>query len=250
MCYDAKTSLLSWILISTIAGLMWTRNEGWDRSLSPFIFCLGLIQLIEYLYHAKHIDGPTAGKFLYITLFLQGLIFAFTMENAGSLLSVPTYLTTGLKIAEIIFFISAVKVALFDESNLTVKPFFPSPGDGKDSERTCIITSIDGEKECDNRNHLAWVREGEKDKGPSKFLNTGQSLAYVIGITVPLLLMIFSALYDKNMGLIFSKYAILPIILLLYGAITNVLTGIESLWCFSVTGLAFLAWIVPYLVNW
>lgn len=75
MCYDAKTSLITWFIIIVIVIMMWYRNTGLDRMLAPFLFAIGLIQLIEYGVHSK-LDPQQAGKLIYLTLWLQVLLLA------------------------------------------------------------------------------------------------------------------------------------------------------------------------------
>lgn len=105
MCLTKKASLSALIIMSVIAILIKIRDVKYDRIVAPLIICIALIQLVEYLVHAKLIDSDNAGRYIFMILWLQVLVNAITTnEYFGS-----TSTTIWLYLYVIVFVVALYK---------------------------------------------------------------------------------------------------------------------------------------------
>lgn len=75
MSNTAKNAITSWWILAMISLFLWYRNITYDRTLSVFIFLLGIIELIEYGILCGT-DPAQSKKTIFITLWLQCLVLA------------------------------------------------------------------------------------------------------------------------------------------------------------------------------
>lgn len=162
MCYNAKSSISSFLLITLISLLLWYRNEEFDRSLAVFIFAFGLIQLLEYFYYTGS-DPSLVSRLIYIALWLQPLVFVLAVSH-----DVPDTLTNVIIVFYAILFFLAIYTAMEEDWNISVGA----------------------------NHHLVWERgDGESFMGEMGFF-------YVVGILLPLLLLIWKSGYDWTLILL------------------------------------------------
>jgi len=79
MCIDAKQSLIALGVMIFISFIMYIRNIGYDRIFCFLLVAVSLIQFVEFLYHSSYIEGCTAGKAIFLILWLQVLVFALAL---------------------------------------------------------------------------------------------------------------------------------------------------------------------------
>lgn len=221
MCFSAKASFLAWCILSFMSLILWFRNKRYDRALAGFIFIIGLIQLVEYFIHIQSLDKNTAGKSLYLILWLQCLVLAggvylfikgkgaATTGGGGS--GVFTNIALGNLILFAFIFISAVVLAF------TVYNYSFSGAPGKSG-------------------HVEWYRDGKPLLGTS-------GIFYLFGIFFPLLLLF---LYY---AIVVKKFDLGMLLLILYGILSACYVwktfppqAFSSMWCFLAVGFAFLVW--------
>lgn len=94
MCYDAKSSLSGFLAISFISGLLWFRNQEFDRVLALFGLALAVIQLIEFMIHKGMLDDGDAARWLFIILWIQ--CFVLVIGASALNLNAATLVLSGL----------------------------------------------------------------------------------------------------------------------------------------------------------
>ena len=208
MCYNAKSSISAFILITIIAVFLWYRNSDYDRMLSPFVFALGLIQLIEYGVY-NNLEGNKAGKLIYMTLWLQILVLAIgAYWYLRSVMHSSTSVIAGVwLIVAAIFFIIGLYVVFGSENT------FSSGSQG---------------------GHLTWSQNGGSILG-------GFSWVYLLGLALPFVLLLIAGTINSIGIWILLAYAILSAIFI-YIFFPGY--NFASMWCYSAIGFAFLAWLV------
>jgi hypothetical protein len=217
MCYSAKSSLSAWIIISLISLMLWYRNEAYDRALAPFIFTLGLVQLIEYGIHST-MNPEHGAKLLFITLWLQCFIFALSVYVLAGALSNEEQLWLTRVVSGILL---AVFLIVFAASILYV-----------------LTTEDTFNASVGSTGHIEWNRG--TTTGRTSLLGWW-SVLYLLGIFAPLLILL--AMWSwTDIGLW---------ILLAYGVGSAFFVwwlfppeAFSSMWCYLVVGFAFLAWMV------
>lgn len=206
MCFTAKASMTGFLLITIVALFLFYRGEKYDRVLSLFIIALGLIQVIEYGIHMG-INSQTAGLLLFVTLWLQTLVFAiglYIFMKEGTLKVISTWY---LVIYSIIFIIALIYAVMNKNS----------------------FTGQEG-----SSGHIEWTRNGGGFLGDYWWV-------YLLGIFIPLLLLL-SYYQWKDIGLYFL--ILYGIISLIYVRYTYPPEAFSSMWCYLVVGFAFLAWFI------
>ena len=222
MSGTAKASITSWWIFALMSLFLWYRNEGYDRSLSVFVFTLGLTQLIEYGVHSGT-DPHQSGRALYITLWLQCLVLAIGVfifinsskdpdEPSTSENVINTIAGWNLFLFAIVFVVALV---LLFTSESTFSGGWTVSGS------------------------MEWYMDGEPMLGRWGWL-------YLIGIFVPLLL-IFAYYAWADVGLVNN---------ILYGILTAVYViyiyppaAFSSMWCYLAVGFALLAWFVGIIPS-
>lgn len=220
MCYDAKSSLLGWVVGTGLGLALWYRNWAYDRIFAAFIIIFSLIQLLEYGAHSMA-RGSQTSRLIYLVLWLQPFILA---------VMVYTYLPNTITFWWLVLMSIALGVAiitlLFSSDNWT------------------IYQGVEG--------HLVWERTidgvspGEVGQTRSGFMNLWTlpgSWLYLLGLFVPILLLMWYSQGWLRMGMI---------ILFLYGLITLFYTmtrystgEMGSMWCYYAVGFAMLVWLIP-----
>lgn len=80
MCYNAKSSLMAFLIITFLSLMLWYRNQKYDRVISAFTLIVGLIQLVESGVHTG-ININLAGQLIFLILWLQVFIFSVGTYN-------------------------------------------------------------------------------------------------------------------------------------------------------------------------
>lgn len=113
MCLSATESFSALSIMVVLAVFIKIRNIKYDSIVAALIICISLIQLIELLYHRHLISGPTAGRCIFMILWLQVLVNAITTN---------LYYNTSFTAHWLIFAIIIIMVALFslDGTNFNV----------------------------------------------------------------------------------------------------------------------------------
>jgi hypothetical protein len=225
MCFTAKASVTSWWILAMMALFLWYRNEKYDRSLSIFVFTLGLVQLLEYGIHSGT-DPHQSGRALFITLWLQCLVLAigvFIFINESRERDNNRNHTTTENIVHTIagwnlFLFGIVFVVSLVLSFTSGSTFSGAPGPS---------------------GHIEWHMNGGSLLGKWGWL-------YLVGIFVPLLL-------------IFAYYMWADIeiaILIIYGILSAAYVmsnypsdAFSSMWCYLSIGFAFLAFFLGIIPS-
>lgn len=185
---------------------MWYRNKGFDRAFAPFLFAIGLIQLIEYGVYT-HLHPQVAGKLIYLTLWLQVLLLA---------MGVYGYLHKGVSfvwmIAALIVFAAAVYVV---------------------SKGTTFDASFDP-----NSKHIVWSQTAHDSRGG---ILGGYSWLYILGITIPFVMLLAYKNWSSIGIYLLLTYAIVSAILV-YVLFPKI--SFPSMWCYTAVGFVFLAYLV------
>ena len=108
MCIDAKQSLIALGVMVFISFILYIRNIGYDRIFCFLLLAVSLIQFVEFLYHSSYIDSGTAGKAIFLILWLQVFVFAVSLYYR---------FRTSLTGVYMIFFTVAFLVAIIYSTN-------------------------------------------------------------------------------------------------------------------------------------
>ena len=217
MCSTAKDSIMAWWLLAILFFFLWYRDRKYDRVISLFVLMLGLIQLIEYGAHSGA-SPYQSGKAIFLTLWLQCLVLAIGVyiyigshRNKSFISNTEDwiYLFSGFNLV----FFSLVFIIALVLSFTGDYLFYAAP-----------VAS----------GHIEWKTNGSSLLGWWGWL-------YLVGITIPFLLLL--AFYSwKDIGIIiFLLYGILSFIYVVMSYPQNLF---GSMWCYLSLGLAFLAWFV------
>lgn len=218
MDFSAKLSVSSWWILAFMALFLWYRNETYDRALAPFVFTLGLIQLIEYGIHSGA-NTHQAGRAIFITLWLQCLVLA---------ISVFVFIKNSIDIdnpsmnENIVTTIAGWNLFLFSFVFVVILIY-------------AMISDVNFSAVATPSGRIEWTR------GNQPLLNKWACWLYILGLFVPLILIL--AFYSwMNIGMA---------ILILYGVLVGVYTisnyyttTFSNLWCYFSIGFAFLSWFV------
>lgn len=211
MCYTAKESAISFGLLTLFSILLWNRNIGSDRVFSPFIFTIGLIQLAEFFIHKK-MYVETMPKFLLLILWLQLITFSWSSlyylksfsKNKGLI-----KVTRTISIIFLIIFIGHLFYLINTNNKYEAVKKTPS-------------------------SHLEWTC----NRG--SILN-GWDWVYGLGLFIPFFLILHAKNWkDKKVWLLLIGGLLSYIFVKMY------VPGrmFASMWCYSATFFAFLAWSV------
>jgi len=110
MCYDAKTSIGTFVLVSGISLYLWNRNTSIDRPLALIFMVIVTMQLAEFLLWSFKEANKYVTPLLPVILYSQPLLIALIMWifKAGYFVESYKYITYGLLIA-LPFFILNLK---------------------------------------------------------------------------------------------------------------------------------------------
>lgn len=153
MCIDAKQSLIALGVMVFISFIIYIRNVGYDRIFCFLLLAVSLIQFVEFLYHSSYIDSGTAGKAIFLVLWIQLFVFALALYYR--------FKTSLTGIYAIFFGIAFIIAILY-----SVNTVFSVTNGGK---------------------HLLWQQAGLKCGeilGLSKYI-------YLAGLIVPLLIILY-----------------------------------------------------------
>ncbi len=208
MCYDAKSSMMAFLLMIIIAAFLFYRNEDYDWVIAAVAIPVALIQLIEWGLHTNALDGAQGGALIYFTLWLQVVVFA---------LATWSVVTTGLSGLWLILIVVLFIYLVYNlERNLfTVEVSACSTSEG-------------------SMGNLLWKKNGEDIMNPLGFV-------YLLGVTLPFLFLL-SYYGWSNVGLwLLLGYIILSALLVfwIFGG-----TKFPSMWCYVAVGFFFLAWLI------
>lgn len=217
MCYSAPQSLFAFCLILGIALCLWNRNLKYDRVLSPFLFVVSMVQLVEFGVHTQKVSSQLAGQLLFLILWMQPVVFCFACYLFLDKERSP-YAAAALVLG---IFYSVVLVHSFREA--TTECFSVKKGPS---------------------GHLEWS-QGPGQGGQGIFGDSVmEGSTYLAGIFLPLLLLEFDFGW-LNLGLH---------TILLTGGTTFVFIrekfpGLQfsSLWCYSAILVALSAWVAPVI---
>jgi hypothetical protein len=109
MSCTGKSSVTAFWILLMMSLFLWYRNERYDRTLSVFVFTLGIIQLIEYGVQSGA-NPNQSGRMLFITLWLQCLVLAIGIFIfiTGSPNSDNTIISWNIGIFSVIFVIAII----------------------------------------------------------------------------------------------------------------------------------------------
>jgi hypothetical protein len=153
MCINAKESAIAFAVMVGISVVLFIRNKAYDRVLASLLIIVSLIQLVELLYHACYINSCTAGKFIFLVLWLQVAVFSVALWY---------HFQTNLTIAYMAVFTVALAIAVIFS---TYKDFTVTHG----------------------KSHLIW-QQGDLKTG--QILGVTKWL-YLIGLFSPLLIILY-----------------------------------------------------------
>ena len=253
MCQSAKTSLISWVIVSIIALVILTtgkKNAKWN---GLFILTFILVQLLEFFiwYDRRQKDLTTSAdealrkgksaienkpssdvfvRLIFIALWLQPLVQTFMAYKHGHGYKKQLLVAT---MVYFVMFIWSITQALDKSATFEAQPSLD------DESSTCI--TCNGGKSEDGQEirgcaggHLVWRRTNSKS-----FVGSGPAGAiYIFGLFF---------------GLFFMKPKMFGIMLTILGGIMVVYTSREhqkndfsSMWCLYASFYAILAFFMAY----
>ena len=121
MCFDAKTSISSFIISSIGTGMLFFSGDNINKKFAYFWFCIALMQLWEYFIWIN-IENKEANMFwtiiLRTTIALQPLIMLLVLNSIPSFL--PKQLLLTIIIIEIIILITRIDIIFKQRKELTL----------------------------------------------------------------------------------------------------------------------------------
>lgn len=153
MCYTAKDSILSFLVMGGLSIALLIRNKGYDYIFFCLLIIVSLIQLCEYFRHAGYWSADTTGRAIFIVLWLQVVAFAFGMFS---------YFDTQLTLIWLALFIFVFIIAVFYSTQHT----FSAREEG---------------------GHLVWGQDGQK----GKIMGGMPSWLYMVGLIVPFFIILY-----------------------------------------------------------
>lgn len=157
MCISAKESAIAFSVMIFII-----RNEQYDRILASLLIVVSLVQLVEYFYHMKELCSDEAGRLLFIILWLQVAVLAFT---------VYLWFETTLTSWWCIIFVAIFLITLYYAFTVSFS-----------------VTQESG--------HLVWTKDCEK----GTILGSYLTIIYLVGLIGPLFIILYYNQW-KNVGM-------------------------------------------------
>lgn len=194
MCFDTKSSLLSWIISITIAIYLYKRNRKFDRWNFYFIITFSSIQLLEAAIHAGF-DKDRIVSLILVMLLLQPLV-----QNLGCYSYLKSENDTSSSIIKPFLYLYVVLLAYIYIFSLRNK-----------------FTSYKGEN-----GHLVWEVVSSNNENKN-LMSTPIQYLYLFGLFFPLLFM-------GQTGYILITVGVLTA---LYSYLTSSGKEFSSMWCFT-----------------
>lgn len=217
MANVAKQSVITWWIFSLMSFFLWYRNCNYDRAIAPFLFVVGLAQLIEYGAYSNA-DPQQSGNALFITLWLQCLVLAISVyifiktyqENNESY--IETILGLNVLLFSFVFLISIV--CMFNGDNNYATKF-------------------------DSNGNLLWLNDNQSMLGKWQLL-------YAFGILFPFFLLL---IHYKCNDITLSVVIIYILFIFSYVLSNYSIEMFNSKWCYFALGIPFIMWIGKMYTN-